>query len=134
MIMTKRATGTSEMKDWKEDAYLTVDDKVKHTRADVEFALQGVIEGQGKMVYLMGYSGKDARYVGLMRVEGKVDGRTGGFTVQEVGRTYEDGWIRADWTIVEGTGTGDLATLRGGGGIQAKATKTCDYFLEYDLG
>ena len=55
-----------------------------------------------------------ATFVGLERVSGTVDGKTGTFVLQHKG-SFSEGEARSSWTIVPGSGTGGLASLQGKG-------------------
>jgi Protein of unknown function (DUF3224) len=67
----------------------------------------------------MAYDGADASYVGYERVVGSLGGRSGSFVLRLAGG-FEQGAASTDWTVVEGSGTGGLAGLRGEGGYVAK--------------
>src|ERR671936_298909 len=45
--------------------------------------------------------------------------------------TWEDGVARTKWTVVPGSGTGDLAGLRGEGGYDPTAQAEVRYRLDY---
>jgi hypothetical protein len=67
----------------------------------------------------MVYDGADATYAGYERVVGTLGGRSGSFVLRLAGG-FEEGTARTTWTVVEGTGTGDLAGLEGEGGYVAR--------------
>ena len=67
----------------------------------------------------MAYDGADAGYAGYERVVGSLGGRSGSFVLRLAGG-FEQGAARTDWTVVEGSGTGELAGLQGEGGYVAK--------------
>jgi Protein of unknown function (DUF3224) len=66
----------------------------------------------------MVYDEADATYTGYERFTGSLGGRPGSFVLRLEGG-FKDGAARTTWTVVEGTGTGDLAGLRGEGGYVA---------------
>jgi len=71
--------------------------------------------------------------VSLQRVSGSLSGRTGSFALQ--GReAIENGTIKARWSVVPGSGTGELAGLRGIGGFAGKfgegSQGTHEYWFE----
>lgn len=87
------------------------------TRASVTNTFQGGIEGEGTAEYLMTYRPDGAcTYIGYERIDGRVDGRSGSFVIQHAG-TFEGGRLTADWTVVPGSGTGDLSGMKGKGGF-----------------
>ena len=68
------------------------------------------------------------------RVTGTLGGRSGSFVLQGVG-TWEEGVARTTWTVVPGSGTGQLTGLRGEGGIEAAGGQAeITYRLDYDFG
>jgi len=73
------------------------------------------------------------RQVSLQRVIGTLCGREGTFVLQGKG-TVEKGAIASTWFVVPGSGTGDLAGLRGEGGFEGKfgqgSTATLDFWFE----
>jgi ketosteroid isomerase-like protein len=73
---------------------------------------------------------RSASMVSLQRVDGSVGGRRGSFVLQGA-ETIENGKIAATWFVVPGSGTGDLAGLRGEGGFAGAFGKGSDGTLEY---
>ena len=53
-----------------------------------------------------------AVYSGLERITGSLDGKSGSFVVQMTGK-FDGSVATGDWTIVPGSGTGELKGLRG---------------------
>jgi Protein of unknown function (DUF3224) len=113
------ATGTFTIKAWDEQPWAEVDDTPKLTHARSTIAYGGDLEGEGTSGLLMVYDGADATYAGYERFVGSLGGRSGSFVLR-LGGGYEGGTARTTWTVVEGSGTGDLAGLRGEGGYQAR--------------
>ena len=95
-------------------------------------AFSGGLEGEGTVEWLMGY-GEDgtAAFVGLERVVGRVDGRSGTFVLQHTG-TFDGKLATADVTVVPGSGTGDFAGIKGGGTFEAGLGKYGVRSLELD--
>jgi hypothetical protein len=116
---TGRATGTFTIKGWDEQPWAEAEGAPKLTSARVSTAYSGDLEGQGSYQLLMVYSGTDATYGGYERVTGTLAGRSGSFVLRLDGG-FQDGAARTTWTVVEGSGTGDLAGLRGEGGYLAR--------------
>jgi hypothetical protein len=131
--MTK-ATGTFEVASWQEDEYAALDGGGKLTRASVTQALSGDLEGDASVEWLMCYRPDGtADYTGLARVSGRLGDRAGDFVLQTAG-TFDGGEARGDWTVVPGSGTGELAGLHGRGGFSApkgtQGTTTLEYGFE----
>lgn len=73
---------------------------------------------------------RSANLVSMQRFRGKLGGRQGTFVLQG-SETVENGKIKATWFVVPGSGTGDLAGLRGEGGFTGDFGKGSDGTLEY---
>ena len=76
---------------------------------------------------------QSASLVSMQRFRGKLGRRQGSFVLQGQ-ETVENGKIKATWFVVAGSGTGDLAGLRGEGGFEGAFGKgsegTLDYWFE----
>jgi hypothetical protein len=73
---------------------------------------------------------KSACLVSMQRVRGKLGGRQGTFVLQG-SEIVENGKIKAKWLVVPGSGTGELAGLRGEGGFEGGFGKGSDGTLDY---
>src|SRR3954451_21174537 len=71
-----------------------------------------------------------ASLVSVQRFRGKLGGRQGTFVLQG-SEIVENGKIKATWYVVPGSGTGDLAGLRGEGGFKGHFGKGSDGTLDY---
>jgi hypothetical protein len=132
--MSTQAKGTFHVETWDEKPYQEIGGGVKLTRASVAQTFAGDVEGKGSVEYLMAYrEDGTATFVGLQRIEGKVGGRSGSFVLQLAG-TFEGGVAKAGWFVVTGAGTGDLRSLRGGGGFEAPHGPDGTVTLDYDFG
>ncbi len=132
--MSAHARGTFEGKSWNEQPYAEVDGEPKLTRSSVTNSFHGDIEGEGTLEYLMVYSDDDhAGFVGLERVVGRVGDRRGSFVLQHSG-TYAEGTATTAWSVVPGSGTGELRDLRGEGGFVARhGDREVPFTLAYEL-
>jgi hypothetical protein len=76
---------------------------------------------------------KSACLVSVQRFCGKLGGRHGTFVLHG-SEIVESGKIKATWSVVPGSGTGDLSGLRGEGGFEGEFGKgsngTLDYWFE----
>jgi hypothetical protein len=76
---------------------------------------------------------RSASLVSMQRFRGKLGGRQGTFVLQG-SEIVEGGKIKATWFVVPGSGTGNLAGLRGEGGFEGQFGKgsegTLDYWFE----
>jgi hypothetical protein len=76
---------------------------------------------------------KFASLVSMQRFRGNLAGRHGSFVLQ--GQEFvANGKIKATWSVVPGSGTGELSGLRGEGGFEGEFGKgshgTLDYWFE----
>lgn len=124
--MSTQATGTFDMKTWDErtlngekwdwnawgqNPTLTL------TRASVTNTFEGDVLGDGTAEYLMTYRPDGAcSYIGYERIDGRVGDRSGSFVIRHIG-LFENGGLEAEWSVVPGSGTGELRGLKGEGGF-----------------
>jgi len=71
-----------------------------------------------------------ASFVGIERVTGELGGRRGTFLLQDAG-TVQDNIVSGDWFVIAGSGTGQLAGLRGEGGFRANLGEGAQVHLDY---
>jgi hypothetical protein len=71
-----------------------------------------------------------AGLVSMQRFRGKLGGRRGTFVLQG-SEIVENGSIKGRWVVVPGSGTGDLAGLRGEGTFEGGFGKGSDGMLDY---
>jgi hypothetical protein len=127
------AKGKFELTGWNENAYVEVDDTRKLTRASVTQDFTGDVTGKGSVEWLMSYQPDGtARFVGLQRIEGSVGGVQGSFVLETIG-DFDGTEATGTWTVIAGSGTGQLATLTGTGSFRAPHGPTATYEFEYTL-
>jgi hypothetical protein len=115
-----KAQGTYTVKKWVENTYDQISPEMKMTRASIEYALSGEIEGIASVEYLMFYRHVDAKdqhkssasYAGLLRFNGVVAGSQGSFVMKDDG-TFDGGTAVSALRVCEGSGTGSLAGITG---------------------
>lgn len=128
------STGTFKVNHWDERPYEQILGGARLTRASVTQAFFGAIEGIGTAEYLMAHRAtKSATFVGLVQVDGKLEGKAGGFVLEVCG-TFDGTVARGDWTVVTGMGTGELVSLQGTGSFEAPLGPDGTYSFEYLLG
>ena len=104
------------------------------TRIHVEETFTGDIEGDGVVEFLQaGHADGSASFAGIERVTGRLAGRQGTFLLQDAG-TVQDNIVSGDWFVVPGSGTGQLAGLRGEGGFRANLGEGAQVHLDYWFG
>jgi hypothetical protein len=131
--MKKRATAMFAIKSWEEKPYNEAAGLPKLTRASVTKTFRDDLEGDGQVEYLMVYRPDGtASFVGLERVVGRLAGRSGSFVLQRTG-IFDGSVAKEAYSVVPGSGTGELAGLRGEGSSTAGHAKENPITLEYDL-
>jgi hypothetical protein len=128
-----QATGTFEIRSLNEDPVEDRPDGGKLTRAWGDQTFSGDITGDGAVQWVALYRGdKTARLVGLQRIAGSVGGRTGSLVI-EAASDFSGASSKGTWTVVPGSGTGDLAGIAGTGSFEAAGGRSVTYALEYTL-
>ncbi len=113
----------------------TVDDKPEAgpvlAKIHLEERFNGDIEGDGvvECVQAANVDGS-ASLVGIERVTGAMAGRRGAFLLQ-VTATVTHKKMSAEWFVIPGSGTGQLAGLRGKGGFHATQGESGQVTLDY---
>ena len=119
---------------WNEETFTELGGDAKLTRASVTGTLTGDIVGHSETEWLMCYSPDGtARYVGLQRVDGALVGKNGTFVVESNG-DFDGGEAKGTWSVVPGSGTGELAGLSGRGTFHAPLGEKAAITLEYSIG
>ena len=127
------ASGTFEITGWNENRYQDLDGGGGLAQADVSQKFAGDVEGAGSVRWLMCYrSDKTADWVGLQLVAGTLGGRSGTFVLRSSG-AFDGAKAAGDWSVVEGSGTGELEGLSGRGRIEAPLGGEASYTLDYEL-
>lgn len=134
--MGTRARAEFQIKSWDEQADAEFAGTEKLTRTVTAQTYTGDLTGESRGDSLMYYGPGDepVHYVGFEHFTATVGGRSGTFVVRSKG-TYSDGVADTTWFVVPGSGTGELAGLRGEGGYRATGgqpavTVTFDYHFE----
>ena len=125
--------GEFTLSSWEEKTYAEREGERKLTQATVTQDLAGDVAGKGQVEWLMSY-GEDgtAHFVGLQQFEGVIAGREGSVVLETIGEF--DG-TEATWTakVVEGSGTGGWAGMRGEGRFQAPHGNKASFTLDYSF-
>ncbi|HEX6488575.1 MAG TPA: DUF3224 domain-containing protein [Candidatus Dormibacteraeota bacterium] len=127
-----KATGKFTVTNWDEKPYHEGEGR-KLTYAVVTQRFEGGVTGDGESRSVMSYQPDGtARYVGLQRVEGEVDGHKGSFVLQTAG-TFDGTTARWTAEVIEGSGEGELEGLSGSGSFAAGHGSEADYELDFTL-
>lgn len=131
--MKHTANAHFAIKNWEEKPCSEGPGLPKLTRATVTKTFTGEIAGDGKVEYLMMYrSDGSAVVVGLERVTGQIGGKSGSFVLQRSG-AFENGVAKESYVVVPGSGTGELAGLRGEGTTAVGHGMEHPWSLNYEL-
>ncbi len=132
--MSTRATGTFRIQGWDEKPYAEIEGGRKLTQASVKQAFAGDVEGEGSVEWLMCYRPDEtADFVGLQRIVGQIEGRSGSLVLLQTEGTFDGKEARGRLSVVPGSGTGELDGLRGRGefsaphGGQPSISLECDF-------
>lgn len=131
--MTMHATGSVEMKSWEERPFAEADGAPKLARANGSDLYHGEIEAEATFEYLMMYHDENtATFVGMERLVGRLGDRPGSFVLQ-VGGKFEGGVVTAAWSVMPGSGSGDLRGLKGEGSLIWRQDQQGTVTLDYDF-
>ena len=132
--MKKTANARFAIKNWDEKAYSEVQGEPKLTRASVKKTYTGDIDGDGQVEYLMMYrSDASATFVGLERISARIGGKTGTFVLQRTG-VFEGGLAKESYSIIPGSGSGELQGLTGEGSSAVGHGMEHPFTINYALG
>lgn len=131
--MAIHAEGTFTVQSWDESTYQELGGAAKLSKARMTFGYSGELQAEGTSDTLMCYADDGtAVYTGLDRMVGELAGRSGSFVLLSRG-AYADGTARTAWQVVDGSGTGELAGLRGTGSAVAASGPGGTFSLDCEL-
>jgi len=126
-----RANAVITVHKYEPSAYDEPAEGLALTRIHVEESFSGDVTGDGVAEFLQAARADgSASFAGIERVTGAVGGREGTFLLQDAG-TVQDNVVSGDWFVIPGSGTGQLARLRGTGGFRAKLGEGAQVHLDY---
>lgn len=127
-----KATGEFRITGGREETY-SDRNPGRLTRAGGTQAFSGGIDGVGRIEWLMCYRpDRTADFVGLQEVDGALDGRHGTFVLTSVG-SHDGVLSRGTWTVVAGTGKGELSGIVGNGRWKAGPGPQATFELTYEF-
>jgi hypothetical protein len=130
MIPRQTAKGNIEVHSWETAAFDTAaGPSLNEIRVTEAFVGDITGTGSARMLQTLRADGS-ASFVAVERVEGTLDGRKGSFVLQDAG-TLVGAQVEGSWFVVPGSGTGELAGLRGEGGFSATLGQHASYTLTY---
>jgi hypothetical protein len=126
-----RANAVITVRKYEPSAYDEPAEGPALARIHVEESFSGDISGDGVAEFLQAArAGGPASFAGIERVTGAVGGREGTFLLQDAG-TVAGSIVSGDWFVIPGSGTGELAGLRGTGGFRANLGEGAQVHLDY---
>jgi hypothetical protein len=131
--MSTTGSATFLSKAWEETPYAEMDAGRKLTRVHAIFTYEGDLEGEGTVDYLMAYSPDGTgNFVGLERIVGSVNGKSGSFVIQHSGE-FDPKAVKAKWDFIAGLGTDALEGITGGGNLILEGHGPYPFTFEYDI-
>jgi hypothetical protein len=128
----KKATGSIKLNSWDEETYFESRGR-KMTLATVTQNFSGDITGEGTVRWLMVYRDDGtARFVGMQRVEGTLDGRHGSLVLETSG-DFDGQMARWTATVIPGSGADELDGLQGTGTFGAEHGPDATYEIDYQF-
>lgn len=136
--MTTQGHAAFSLKSWDEKPYFEMDNGAKLTRSHVAFIYDGDIKGESKLEYLMSYNEDGSgTAIGLERIDGSVGDKQGAFVIQHNSTFTKEGemvTVTGSWSLVPGSGTGDLKNLQITGKMNLEGQKEkYPFTFEYTL-
>ena len=131
--MKRTANARFAITSWDEKPYSEGQDQPRLTRASVTKTLTGDIEGESRTEYLMmSRADGTATFVGHERVTGRVGGKSGSFVMQRLG-AFEGGQAKETYSVIAGSGTGELQSIRGEGRSSVGHGMEHPFTLSYEM-
>jgi Protein of unknown function (DUF3224) len=119
MTSKTHAGGRIDVKTYEPQPYDQPDDGPDLVEIHVTETFSGDIDGEGVVRFLQAIRADGAAsFVGIERVTGTIAERRGSFLLQDAG-TLDGNLVKGEWFVIPGSGTGELAGLRGEGGFEA---------------
>ena len=124
---------TFKIINWEEEPFDEPEEGPKLTRAHIRKSFHGDLSGTGNLCTLMTYLNSGvASFTGFEKVVGSLDGRTGSFVLRHTG-FFDGEKATAEYEVVPGSGTDELAGLSGTGGFSAGHAEEHDMTLDYEV-
>jgi hypothetical protein len=121
------------MKGWDEKTYWEGEDGRKLTKVDASFSYDGGLKGESAAVWLLAYNpDKSGSAPALERFDGALDGRAGSFILLHAS-DFDAASVRDSFSVVPGSGTGELAGLRGEATVVMSGSGPYEFTFRYEL-
>ena len=131
--MTPQASGTFQTNSYDMVPFHEVEGAPTLLHYKQNDTFSGDIQGEGinQNVVVMNADGS-ATFIGYQRIVGKLGDRSGSFVLQHAGKTVGS-ITTGTWTVVPGSGTGDLRGLKGSGGFSYDGSENVPYTFNYSF-
>ncbi len=131
--MALKAETIFKITGWNEETISELETGGQLKRAHVSKSYSGDLQGEGVVEYLMAYKPDgSASFVGYESVTGTLKEKSGSFILEHRG-SFEGGIVNSTWTIVEDSGTGELAGITGSATFSAGHQEEYPITLKYEL-
>lgn len=131
--MPDSAAGELRMTSWTETRTEPLADGGRFVQARIEEDFAGGLDGASRWDDLLFYRADGtAAFVTLGEIRGELNGRTGSFVVTTTG-TFNGERAVSEWTIVPGSGTGELRGIVGTGTMATRPGRPGTYPFDYRL-
>jgi hypothetical protein len=128
--MTEHVKTSMDVTSWDEKTIIE-SGATKITRTTMGQSCSGDLKGNSSSELVMYYQdGGTATIVGFLTIDGSIGDRAGTLVLQSIGG-FDGSEATADLTVVQGSGTGNLAGVTGNGSSVAPSGPTA--FVELDL-
>jgi len=132
-MSTTRANATTTVQTYQPVVYDAPVEGPALSRLHVEERFTGDIEASNVVEFLLSTTADGvASFVGFGRVDGELAGKRGTFLLRETG-TIKGNTVSGECFVVLGSGTGELAGLRGTGGFLADLGQGATTHLDYSF-
>ena len=129
-----KATGTFTVNGGGEQTIHEATGEPRITRVSGTQRFRGSIVGEGSIEWVFCYrADRSARFTGLQRIDGSIDGRSGSLVIESTG-DHDGKGSKGHWLVVPGSGTGQLAGIAGEGSFDAPGGPEVSYALDYTFG
>jgi hypothetical protein len=127
-----RAVASFDVDAFEQDPPYREHGEMRYARARVRKTFHGDLEGHGSVEMLGAQAESQAGYVAVEYISGSLNGRAGAFALLHIS-TMDGPRVWGEFRIVPGSGTGDLATIRGNGSIERDAEGHHTFTLDHQL-
>jgi hypothetical protein len=129
----RRAAGTLAVTGGSEQVIHEAEGEVKLTRVSGTQRFAGDIVGEGSVDWVFCYrTDRTATFLGLQRIDGAIAGLTGSLVLESTG-DHDGRSSRGRWRVVSGSGTDELAGIRGEGSFTAPGGQQVSYEFDFEF-